>query len=454
MKKVWFPEKTPDLVDSNTCYKSAWLWLPKAKVNVAGIRAACTATTEDHKGRVIPTEFYSEWGDHILVPREFIPWEALPKPAVDLSVSGMPVKFESSIKLRPSQVPAWTALNAVDSGILNLGCGHGKTVLALHKAAVRGKATIAIMNQGGLLDQWRKEAQAFLGLAPRDIGLIRQERFEWNRPFVIASIQTLARRLTEGRIPWEMRTRFGTVIYDEVHHLSAPHFVLTAPLFPCARIGLSATPDRNDGLEIIYMAHIGQVFYSDLTHEIDPKIFFVHTETTVDMADARVTDCLGEFNVSKLRSFLSEDLERNTQILSHIAQASCNGRRVLALSHSRKHVEALAAAVPGSGLITGGVPFNDRCWILRQNKIIFATNGVAEEGLDAPHLDTVMFLTPFKNWNTFQQGVGRALRVAEGKRRPVATVFWDWKIGPANAMCRSLMRALKNHGWEYSVLQS
>jgi len=452
MQKTWFPEREPNLADPDTCYKSAWLWLPKAKVNVAGIRAACTATTENRKGQVIPTAFYSEWDNHILVPREFVPWDALPKPAVDLSVTGVAVSFESSVKLRVDQIPAWDALNATDSGILNLGCGKGKTTLGLHKAAARGRATIAIMNQGGLLDQWKKEAQTFLGLGPKDIGLIRQEKFEWDRPFVIASIQTLARRLKEGKVPWEMRTRFGTVIFDEVHHLSAPHFVLTAPLFPCVRIGLSATPHRNDGLEVIYMAHIGQIFYSDLTNAVDPNIFFVHTGTTVDMSDERVTDCLGEFNVSKLRSFLAGNFERNALILWHVAQASLKGRRVLALSHSRKHVEALAAAVPGSGLITGGVPFNDRRWILRQNNVIFATNGVAEEGLDAPHLDTVMFLTPFKNWNTFQQGVGRALRIVTDKKRPVATVFWDWKIGPANAMCRSLMRALKKHGWDYSVL--
>ena len=452
MTKTWFPEKEPRLADPNTCYKSAWLWLPKAKVNVAGIRGACTAVTEDRKGQATSTAFYSEWENHILVPREFVPWTTLPKPAIDLSVEGTPVDFGSSVTLRNDQAGAWAALEAANSGILNLGCGKGKTVLALHKAATRGRATIAIMNQGGLLDQWRKEAQAFLGLDPRDIGIIRQEKFEWEKPFVVASIQTLARRLQEGKIPWKMRTHFGTVLYDEVHHLSAPHFVQTAPLFPCTRIGLSATPHRNDGLEIIYMAHIGDIFHSDLTHAVDPTIFFVHTESQVSPEDDRVLDCIGEFNVSKMRSFLAGSLGRNQQILQHVAQASEKGRRVLALSHSRKHVEDLAVAVPGSGLITGGVPFSDRRWILRQNQIIFATNSVAEEGLDAPQLDTVMFLTPFKNWNTFQQGVGRTLRVTSDKKKPVAIVFWDWKIGPANAMCRSLMRAIRKHGWEYNVL--
>lgn len=454
MTKIWFPEQEPSLADSGTCYKSTWLWLPKSKVNVAGIRGACTAISEDHRGNTNSTAFYSEWEHHILVPREFVPLDALPKPAVDLSLQGEPVNFTSSVKLRANQVPAWDALKKADAGILNLGCGLGKTVLALHKAAVRGRATIAIMNQGGLLDQWRKEAQEFLGLGPQEIGLIRQNKFEWNRPFVIASIQTLARRLQEGKISWPMRSRFGTVIYDEVHHLSAPHFVQTAPLFPCVRLGLSATPHRNDGLEVVYMAHIGNIFYSDLSHAQDPKVFFVKTKAYVSMDDSRVLDCAGEFNTSKMRTFLAENYDRNKQILEHVAKASGHGRRVLVLSHSRPHVEILAAAVPGSGLITGGVPYSDRRWILRQNEVIFATNGVAEEGLDAPRLDTVMFLTPFKSWNTAQQGVGRTLRLAADKKKSVAIFFWDWLIPPANAMCRSLMKSIKSHGWEYNVLQN
>jgi len=430
------------------------LWLPKTKVNVTAIRSACTILgVDDRTKKEYSISMYEETDDHILVPRELFPYERLPTPVIDLVVEGTSYPFLDQIALRSNQGKAWEDLYFARGGVLNLGCGKGKTVLALKKIAAVGRAAIVIIPNTGLMEQWRKEAETHLWLAPKEIGIIQQDRFEWDRPFVIASLQTLARRARDGQIPDGIRTHFGLAVWDEVHHLSAPLFSQTAPLFLGRRLGLSATPKRSDGLEVIYLAHLGGIFHSDISHEITPRIYFHKLDTQLSMFDERILDKIGNFNVGKFWRTLGEDLSRNKAIIAQIQQAQGNGRKILALSHSKAHVELLNQAVPYSGLIDGEVPQNERQSILKRNKVVFATTQVAQEGLDAPMLDTVFFLTPFKEWNIVQQGVGRALRSHDDKRHPVAVFFWDYQVPAANAMCRTLMREMRNRGWQFKVTE-
>jgi superfamily II DNA or RNA helicase len=249
-----------------------------------------------------------------------------------------------------------------------------------------------------------------------------------------------------------MREHFGLAIYDEVHHLSAALFSMTAPLFLGKRLGLSATPRRSDGLETIYMAHLGPIFHSDITQEIVPRIYFYKLPTEISMQDKRILDRIGNFNIGKFWRTLGAETDRNKLILEQIKIAGDNGRRILALTHSKDHASLLHQVVPHSGLIDGDVRQEERQSILNAHRIVFATTQVAQEGLDAPALDTIFFLTPFKEWNIVQQGVGRALRSHGDKKHPVAVFFWDTKIPAAHAMCRAIMRDIREHdGWDFTV---
>lgn len=449
--------KIPELmganeIDPESTYRSGMLWLPKGKVNDQAIRKSCTILVEDTRANTEhEISMYSETDTHILVPREMFPFEELPRPVVDCLVEGTPHMFKDNITLRPNQLDAWKALYFSRGGILNLGCGHGKTVLALKKVLATGKATIVVIPNTGLMSQWEDEARHKLLLRPAEIGIIQQSKFEWDRPFVIASLQTLARRARDGAIPPEMQQHFGLAIWDEVHHLSAPLFSLTAPLFRGQRLGLSATPRRSDGLEAIYMAHLGKIFHSDISHEITPRIYFHKLPTQLNMFDSRILDRAGNFNIGKFWRTLGEDVGRNKLILQQIKLAMDKGRKVLALSHSKAHVQMLHKIVPHAGLIDGDVPQKERQQILKQYPVVFATTQVAQEGLDAPMLDTLFFLTPFKEWNIVQQGVGRTLRTHDDKRHPVAVFFWDYDVPAGHAMCKAIMKEMRNRDWNFKV---
>jgi superfamily II DNA or RNA helicase len=110
-----------------------------------------------------------------------------------------------------------------------------------------------------------------------ELGLVQGGVFNWARPLTLALVTTLWRRIEDGSIPEEFFRYFGQVIYDEVHQIGAPKFSLTASPFYGDRIGLTATVEREDGLDPIYRYHIGDPFYSDLSQEIIPDIYFQQT---------------------------------------------------------------------------------------------------------------------------------------------------------------------------------
>jgi hypothetical protein len=57
-------------------------------------------------------------------------------------------------------------------------------------------------------------------------------------------------------------SRHNAVVHN-CHHLSAPYFCITATMFTGQRLGLTATAKREDGTEVIYNYHLGEIFHKD-----------------------------------------------------------------------------------------------------------------------------------------------------------------------------------------------
>jgi len=103
-------------------------------------------------------------------------------------------------------------------GILSLYCGAGKTVCALHLAATLRRKTLVVVGKSFLCDQWEERARHFLPAVR--IGRIRQDVIDvGGRDVVIAMLQSLVARGEE--YPTQ---DFGTVIVDECHHICARAF--------------------------------------------------------------------------------------------------------------------------------------------------------------------------------------------------------------------------------------
>lgn len=464
----YFPELDGGEQIKGLACVSADIWIPNEEIRNKEMFLRLTSVIHSDKRsgteNLIPLAKAQPW--HVTVPRHLFPIEELerrklPLPILQPRPEYMDAGFmshENIVPRDPGQVDAWNSFSRADCGVLNLACGKGKTVMALKKIAQRNYPAIVIVNNTGLVEQWRERAAQFLGLSDDDIGIVQGKKEQYDRPLVLAMIQTLSNRA--GGIPMDVRARFGTVIFDEVHHLSASKFCLTAPLFYGNRFGLTATPNREDGLEDVYYSHIGKIFHTDLKGDRPATIYFKRVDTQIDEGDARILDCTGEFSAGKMYKHMATLDDRNHAIADTVRSALSAERKVLVLVHSKEHPETLEELCACQlrtdgytvGVVTSATPGKRRADIIRESDVTFATFGVAKEGLDAPELDTLIFATPFKAWGAFQQGKGRIERSSSGKREPLVVILDDFRVGPAHGMCKSLRRKIRENGGAFEIV--
>lgn len=447
-----FVPKEPD-----KAYVSNRLWLPKAKVREYQVKHALEFLVNGEGGQEV-LRLWDESTNHLICPREFLPasqYIHYKFPFVDLRPEFGHVEFEDCVTPRDEdQAKAWKALAVNNNGILNLGCGKGKTKLAVKKIAQRKTPTLVIVPDGGIYTQWE---EAIHGGAHSPVGLrfsgamgnIRGGEFDWeNCPVVLALMPSLALKIRDGKVPEEFFRYFGQVIYDEVHITGAPVFSLTAAPFYGDRIGLTATVQREDGLDPIYRYHLGEPFYTDLTQDLVPRIYFWRTpiafskEQLKELKRGKVT------NISLLRTALGRDYAGNVYRYWAIRDALAEGRKILCLSHSKDQLRLFHALFPESGLIIGDVPQEERTAILRGHQIVFAISRLGSQGVDDPRLDTLFWLTPFRSRIALQQSMGRIQRAFEGKMTPVMVVFEDHLIGPLKELCTKLRSNLRLWGFD------
>lgn len=436
-------------------YVSNRLWLPKAGIREAQVRHALEFLVDGEGGQDL-LRLWTESQFHIVCPREFLPPSQYPHykfPFIDLRPTFRNVEFEDCVVPRDEdQEKAWAALAAHDNGILNLGCGKGKTKLALKKIAQKKVPTLIIVPDGGILSQWMEaiegSASTPVGLRfKKKLGLLQGKSFEWEGcDVVVALITTLALKIRDGKIPEEFFRYFGLVIYDEVHRLGAPVFSLCAEPFYGDRIGLTASVEREDGLDPIYRYHLGEPFYSDLRQDLVPRIYFWRTPAAVDFEKCRKNDVV---NISLLRTIIGRDFVGNCYRYYAIQEALKGGRKILCLSHSLDQLKLFHAIFPNSGLIVGATPKEERLHILRSNQIVFAIAKLGSEGADDSRLDTLFWLTPFRSRIALQQSMGRILRTFAGKMTPVMVVFEDHNTPPLRSLCHKLRANLRL--WEFEM---
>lgn len=441
--------------DPDKAYVSDMLWLPKKHIPIQAIRDGLQYWDVEGN-QAVQRKLWEETKHHLICPREYIKTTQYPQfgfPFVDITPKDFP-KSGFTVKHEPrdeDQRRAYDAIGKSTGGILNLACGKGKTFLALKHAADIGRPLLVVVHNSYIFDQWVNKAIPFHVNLPvgDEVGVIQGNRFDWKHSITVAMIHSLASRFDSGQITDEFRDHFGIVVYDEVHHLSAPFFVTTAPIITGLRYGLTATEKRADGFDFIYKYHLGDVFYSDLVQKLIPMIYFQLTPIFIDLKVDDVRDKKGELNIGRLRTYIGDLDSSNVFRAKCIQEALIQGRKILAVSHSKNQLIKLHEMFPGSGLVIQETPAEERSDIVRNSRISFAIANLGFEGLDDPELDVVFVLLPFKQPNDLQQVMGRIGDRGNDKKTPILVIFDDVRIGPLHAMCRVMQQNLKN--WDKHV---
>ena len=300
-------------------------------------------------------------------------------------------------------------------GILSLPCGYGKTTVSLAIAHKLGYRTMIIVHKEFLANQWRERIKQFCPGAT--IGIVQQNLFKVDTDFVIAMLQSLSQK----EYTFDQFEQIGTVIVDEAHHVCARVFSQSLfKLCPKHIFGLTATPQRKDGLTKVLHWFMGPTFFAvERENQTNVDVFTVNFK--IDLYN-NPPPCnkRGKVSLVEMITILIENEERNNMLLEVIKKASKGTRQLLVLTDRRFHCEYLQSNFPDiSGLYMGGMKESD----LQESstkKLIFATFSQAHEGLDIPTLDSLILATPKSD---IKQSIGRIMRETIGKQNNPQ--IWD-----------------------------
>jgi superfamily II DNA or RNA helicase len=309
---------------------------------------------------------------------------------------------------RPHQVDCMKACEVEiqkpwGGGIINMATGSGKTFTALMFIEKIKKKTLIVVHTIELLQQWTKSIKQFLPECR--IGHIQGKKFQIDDvDIVIGMLQTISMKMEYSPKTFD---DFGLVIYDEVQFLGAEVFS-KALLKTRTRytFGLSATIERQDGLEYVFKNHIGDVLYSNISSNL--KQYTDIRYHYVDVGLKELVTYNGSPNIAGMITELSNNKKRTLLIVDEIKKLmEEDGRNILVLSDRVQHLKDLYKLLGSdSGLYIGEMKEEAKL-LSKSKKVLLATYHIASVGFDHPKLNTLVFATPR---STITQAVGRIYR--------------------------------------------
>ncbi|MFB6149166.1 MAG: DEAD/DEAH box helicase [Halobacteriales archaeon] len=173
--------------------------------------------------------------------------------------SGEPIDVELTLQLREYQQGWIDRFLETGSGVFVGPPGSGKTVAALGALEAIGGETLILVPSRELATQWRDQLRDHTTIDPADIGEYHGGQ-KAVRPVTIATYQTAG--MDRHRQLFDQR-EWGLIVYDEVHHVPSAVFRRSTELQTKARLGLSATPIREDDKEEDIFTLIGPPIGTD-----------------------------------------------------------------------------------------------------------------------------------------------------------------------------------------------
>jgi len=320
-----------------------------------------------------------------------------------------PVDFpEFMFDLRDSQKKVFDEIE--DNAIINAWVSWGKTFTGLAIAGKLGQKTLIVTHTVPLRNQWAKEVKKVFGI---EAGIIGSGRFELDAPIVIGNTQTLYRNVDK------IRKEFGTIILDEMHHVSSPTFSKILDTNYCRyKIGLSGTIERKDGKHVVFRDYFGsKLFQPPKENYMTPKIHLVHSE--IRFMDGAKTPWANRV------SALSNDEEYRHTIAMLAAAYAARGHKVLVVSDRVSFLKACAELTGDKAVcVTGDVSHEDRETLVDRvlygdANVLYGTQAIFSEGISVDTLSCLILGTPVNNEPLLTQLVGRVIRKKEGKIDPI-----------------------------------
>lgn len=328
---------------------------------------------------------------------------------------------------RPIQKEALEALArdraaASKAGLVVMATGLGKTWLAAFDSR-SFRRVLFVAHREEILNQTR---DVFRRACPNwSIGMFRGTEKRPEGDLVLASIMTLTNHLSSFD-PGE----FDYIVIDEFHHAAAKSYRSVIEFFtPKYLLGLTATPERMDGADLLELTHGNLVFNCDLVAGINRgELCPFDYHGLKDITDfAPIPWRNGKFDTEALTRAVATR-ERAGQALTEWQELG--GEKTLGFCCSVKHADFMAEFFRQAGVRAEAVhsqpssaPRSASLEAFEKGdlEVLFSID-VFNEGLDVPAVDTVLMLRGTDSPVIFLQQLGRGLRKTEGSSKRLTVI--------------------------------
>lgn len=330
-----------------------------------------------------------------------------------------------------------------------LATGLGKTVIFAEVCS----RVVRILNGRPVILVHRDELveQAVEKLLATDpgltIGVIKADRHEDWADIVVASVQTLVRRLGKSKRP-VAADRFTHVVVDECHHAAAPSYMQILKFFGCfdgnggKALGVTATLARADGVGLggvwqEVVAEFGTVWGIENKYLAVPHAERVHLD---DLDLDKVKKTMGDWSVEELGGKMFKAgsaiaamlLEKGRDPFGRIERSITFAPTVACAFEWAKDYRAAGIRTE---VVTGETPLGDRkcpqpgtrAYFYRQlaNQEIDAITScmVLTEGFDCEEIEVVVIGRPTMSEPLYIQMVGRGLRMSARIGKKTCKIF-------------------------------
>lgn len=347
-----------------------------------------------------------------------------------VTLSGLEVRPKPFQAEMLEQLDAERTLHDRHRNLIVAATGTGKTVMAAldyrrlaRDVHGRDLTLLFVAHRKEILGQAQRMYREVLADATFGELLVDgQQPTKWRHVF--ASIQSLSANRLANVEPG----RFDVVVVDEFHHAEAASYRrLLDHVRPVELLGLTATPERADGVDVRAFFEGRIAAELRLWEALEQNLlcpfhyFGIHDGTDLETVQWK----RGGYDLAALSSVYTGNDARTRIVLKQLRDkvGDVAGMRALGFCVSVDHARYMAQCFNDAGIpalaVSGETPADERraaLAALRNRDIngIFAVD-LFNEGLDIPEVDTVLFLRPTESATVFLQQLGRGLRLNHGK---------------------------------------
>lgn len=357
---------------------------------------------------------------------------------LDEALLDIPILIESYFDINPypfqkrilEQIETERSRHGRNNNLIVAATGTGKTIMAaldykrLLGSNERPFRLLFVAHREEILDQSLKTFRNVLrdsNFGEKFVGGVIPS--DWNHVF--ASIQSLSKEQALNNLS---KDRFDMIIVDEFHHAKARTYERILNHFTSKfLLGLTATPERGDGKDILGWFDGKIAAELRLWDAIDQNLLVpFHYYGVSDGTDlSSVSWKRGRYSDIELTNIFTSNDIRAKLIFNaiHDYTGSLNKIKALGFCVGVDHAKFMAKFFNKSGIpalaVTGKSGSEERLTAkskLRNGEVkVLFTVDLYNEGVDIPEVNTVLFLRPTESLTVFIQQLGRGLRLHKEK---------------------------------------